>query len=179
MTTRSRLPAARNLGRARSIPKAVAAVATAAAFVLLAACHHDAPRDSETTAASAAPAETKPPAAELHEDTFDLVIRPAGPYASGQPGAAEVQVTAKGGYHCNDKYPYKFKVTEAPGVHFAAPVFDKSALTLETSKATMKLEFTPDSKGEKTIAGVFSFSLCSAERCLVEKRDVATKIAVD
>jgi hypothetical protein len=102
-----------------------------------------------------------------------------GPYTSGKPGAAEVQVMAKGGYHCNDKYPYKFKVTDAPGVSFASPVFDKSALTLETSKATMKVDFTPDSKGEKTIAGVFSFSLCSSERCLVEKRDLSTKIAVD
>jgi len=143
----------------------------------LPACHHDG--DQSSAAASAPPPVAAVAAPELHEDTYDLVLRPMGTYSAGKPGSAEIEVSAKGGYHCNDNYPYKFKVAESPGVTFAAPVFTKDALKLETGKATMKVDFTPASKGEKTLEGAFSFSLCSADRCLVEKRDLSLKIAVD
>jgi hypothetical protein len=57
-------------------------------------------------------------------------------------------------------------------------VFTKEALTLEEKRATMKLDLTPERKGEQTVRGVFAFSLCSAERCLVEKRELEMKIPV-
>ena len=107
------------------------------------------------------------------------MFRPAGAYAAGKPGSAEIVVSAKGGYHCNDTYPYKFKTSDSPGVKFGAPVFDKSAVRLEEKRATMTVDFTPESTGGKTLGGVLSFSVCSAERCLVEKRELALKIAVD
>jgi hypothetical protein len=154
--------------------------------VVLPSCHREEPRGETAAAApsaagAAAPAveHAAPSGPEIHEDTFDLVVRPTGTYSVGKPGSVDVQVSAKGGYHCNDKYPYKFKVGDSPGVRFAAPVFTKDALTLEQLRATMKLDFTPESPGKKTIAGSFAFSLCSAERCLVEKRDVSLEIAVD
>jgi hypothetical protein len=33
--------------------------------------------------------------------------------------------------------------------------------------------------GEKSVAGLFLFSVCSAERCLVEKRELAAKLSAD
>ena len=149
----------------------------------LSACHREESRATDPTpappSASAGASNDPAPAPEFHEETFDLVLRPAGAFTAGKPGSAEIQVSAKSGYHCNDKYPYKFKTAESPGLAYASPVFTKDALHLEPSTATMKLDFTPDSKGPKTIAGVFAFSLCSAERCLVEKRNLALEIAVD
>jgi hypothetical protein len=118
------------------------------------ACRHDPPPPADTSA----------------------VPDPGAPPASG---AVEIQLSAKGGYHCNDKYPYKFKTGQSEGIQFAAPVFTKDALTLEEMKATMKVDLTPQTKGEKSIRGMFAFSLCSAERCLVEKRELETKIAVN
>jgi hypothetical protein len=141
------------------------------------ACHHGPSQAAEASPAPAPSAEPK--AAQYHEDTFDLVIRPDGAFAAGKQGTLLVEVDAKGGYHCNDKYPYKFKVADSPGVQFAGPVFSKDAVTLETAKATMKVDLTPQTKGPKTVGGTFSFSLCSAERCLVEKRDLSLDIAVD
>jgi hypothetical protein len=156
--------------------------ATLAALVTLAqACHRG---ESEQAAASgaapaapaaAASAEAK---AEYHEETFDLTLRPVGALAAGTQGSVEIQLSAKAGYHCNDKYPYKFKVGDSSGMKFAAPVFTKDALTLEEKRATMKVDLTPETKGEQTIRGVFAFSLCSAERCLVEKRELEAKIPV-
>jgi hypothetical protein len=156
---------------------------TACVTVVLAACHQEAshaadPPPVEPSVSAQASIEPAP-APEFHENTFDLVLRPAGAFAAGKPGSAEIQVSAKNGYHCNDKYPYKFKTSESPGVAYSSPVFTKDALHLEPGTATMKVDFTPDSKGQKTIAGVFAFSLCSAERCLVEKRNLALNIAVD
>jgi hypothetical protein len=147
--------------------------------ILISACHH---RESPEVAISAAPDPGAVPQAgkpDYHEETFDLAIRQVGALTAGAAGSVEIQLSAKGGYHCNDKYPYKFRVDESEGVKFKAPVFTKEALTLEQMRATMKLDLTPETKGEKSIRGVFAFSLCSAERCLVEKRQLETKIAVN
>ncbi len=133
----------------------------------------------EGTSASAADPVAEPSAPVFHEQTFDVELHAVGKYETGKPGVAEIQLHAKAGYHCNDKYPYKFKLAETPGLKFASPIVMKDAVQLENENARMKLEFTPESKGEKVIAGVFSFSLCSAERCLVEKRDLSLKIDVD
>jgi hypothetical protein len=147
--------------------------------ILIPACHH---RESQEAAPSAAPDPGKVPQAgkpDYHEETFDLAMRQVGALTAGTAGSVEIQLLAKGGYHCNDKYPYKFRVDESEGIKFSAPVFTKEALTLEEMRATMKLDLTPETKGEKSIRGVFAFSLCSAERCLVEKRELETKIAVN
>jgi hypothetical protein len=147
--------------------------------LLLPACHHE---ETQAAALSAAPDPGVAPVGaklDYHEETFDLTIRPVGSLTAGTPGSVEVQLSAKGGYHCNDKYPYKFKTGESPGVKFTAPVFTKDALKLEETHATMKLDFTPETKGEKSVRGVFAFSLCSADKCLVEKRDLEAKIAVN
>jgi hypothetical protein len=148
-------------------------------MVLLCACHHG---ESQPTGQSAEPDPGAAPAAgkpDYHEETFDLAIRPMGTLTAGVPGSVEIQLSAKGGYHCNDKYPYKFRADESPGVKFSAPVFTREAVKLEEMRATMKLDLTPETKGEKSIRGIFAFSLCSAERCLVEKRELETKIAVN
>ena len=152
------------------------------AFSLVVGCRRAEPPPPEATAASAAPLDTTKPAApasEFHEDTFDLALRPVGSYSAGKPGSAEIVLVPKGGYHTNDKYPYKFKTATPSGVAFRAPVFTKDDVTLDEKRATMKLDFTPDSVGEKTVAGQFAFSVCSAEKCLVEKRDLTLKLAVN
>lgn len=170
------------VGRGKSEDRLAHGV-TAIALVALSSCHRAGPRDTEGAPASgpsaAGAAQALPSGPEAHESTFDLVVRPSGAYSAGTPGSVDIEVSAKGGYHCNDKYPYKFKPADSPGVQFTAPVFTKDALKLEQMRATMKVDFTPESKGKKTIAGTFSFSLCSDERCLVEKRDVSLEIAVN
>ncbi len=116
---------------------------------------------------------------ELHEPTFDLVMKPAGAVVAGQSSAVEIQVDAKNGYHVNEKYPYKFKPAASPGVTYASPAFNADAAKLEEKRATMTVRFTPEGKGDKTVAGLFAFSLCSADQCLIEKRDVLLHVNVD
>lgn len=152
-----------------------------AALVAVAGCKRAGPDKVEPSNApvSAAPTAATAPAAEFHEDTFDLELRAAGPYSAGKPAAAEIVLSPKGGFHTNDKYPYKFRTADSPGVAFRAPVFTKEDVTLDEQKARMKLDFTPESAGEKAISGQFAFSVCSADKCLVEKRDLTVKVAVN
>lgn len=151
------------------------------AALVLASCKRGepAPGDPPAASASAPGATSHAPAAEFHEETFDLALRPVGSYSSGKPGVAEIVLTPKGEYHTNDRYPYKFKTDASSGVAYRIPVFTKDDVTLEEKRATMKVDFTPDGAGEKTVSGQFAFSLCSAERCLVEKRDLALKLSVN
>ena len=128
---------------------------------------------------AAEPSARPAPASELHEATFDLRMKPVGTVTAGQSASVEITVDAKGGYHPNEKYPYKFKPAEAPGVRYASPAFSTEAVKLEPQRATLTVSFTPEGKGDRTIAGLFAFSLCSADQCLIEKRDLALHVGVD
>jgi hypothetical protein len=168
--------------RLRTIRVRAERALTFLALLALGACKRAEPASVEATAPpSAAPEAPKPaaPASEFHEDTFDLSLRAVGPYSVGKPASAEVVLSPKGGYHTNEKYPYKFKAASADGVTYRTAVFTKDDVKLDEKQATMKVDFTPDSAGSKTVSGQFAFSVCSAERCLVEKRDLTLNVAVN
>ncbi|MEI9938838.1 MAG: hypothetical protein WDO69_16590 [Pseudomonadota bacterium] len=135
---------------------------------------------SAATAAAAAADPAAAPAAaaasQYSEAPFDLVIQPKGAYASGQAGAAEIVISAKPPFHANDKYPYKFKLNEAPGLKFANLVVDKDAVKVEKTRATLSVGFTPESAGKHTVSGKLFFSVCNDDQCLVEKRDLTLDI---
>jgi hypothetical protein len=143
-------------------------------------CKKDEPKPEPVSAEPAAVAEAPagPAQSEYHESTFDVVIRPVPPFSAGKPGTVEIQLDAKGEYHMNDSYPYRFKAHPSEGVTYSAPSYTKDAMKLEAARGTMKIEVTPQSPGEKAVSGLFLFSVCSAERCLVEKRELTTKLAV-
>jgi pyruvate/2-oxoglutarate dehydrogenase complex dihydrolipoamide acyltransferase (E2) component len=129
--------------------------------------------------AAAAPAEAAPatPAASKYTEAgFDLVLQPKGTYASGQAGEAEIVLNAKARFHVNNQYPYMFKVKEAPGLKFANLVVAKDLVKIEPTKATVPVAFTPESAGKHTVAGQLSFSVCTDDKCMIEKRDLALEI---
>jgi hypothetical protein len=174
-------------------------------FVLAAACSKETPPAAEEARSPAggattspAPSEpgTKPAAltepaaavepaaanagqAKFSDTGFELSLSPKGDYKAGQVGEAEILLTAKAPFHVNDKYPYKFKAKEGAGVKFSAPVTSKEAVKLEAMKATMTVGFTPESAGKHVLAGVFSFSVCTDDKCLIEKRDLALEITAN
>ena len=130
---------------------------------------------SPAAAESAAPA---PAAAADHysETAFDLVLQPKGSYESGQPGEAEIVLSAKPPFHVNDKYPYKFKIKEAAGLKFASLLVAKDLVKLEPLRATLPVRFTPENAGPQTVEGQLSFSVCTEDKCMIEKRDLALAV---
>lgn len=126
-------------------------------------------------AVEAAPAEPAQLAkSQIADANFELKISPkSGAFEVGKPGEAEIVLDAKPPFHVNDKYPYKFKLKEAPGLSFPAPLVGKDAVKLEKARATMNVSFTPKSAGKHELAGQFAFSVCTDDKCLIEKRDLS------
>ncbi len=163
-------------------------LATAVALVGVAACGKDtrpAADEPSQTAAAAAPmgaveAEEPTPtaASRFEEESFILELRPKGSYTAGQPGQVEVVLSAKGAFKCNDKYPYKLALEESPGVKYPSRVLRQDAMTLKDKEAVLPVDLVPETSGAKTIAGRFSFSVCTDDRCLVERRDLTVGIDV-
>ncbi len=117
--------------------------------------------------------------ARFDEANFDLKIAPKGSYKVGQASEAVVELQAKKPFKPNDKYPYKLTLQKSDGVKFPADTVKKDAAKLDGQRVTMTVPFTPESAGKKKIAGKFSFSVCTDDKCLIEKRDLALDITVE
>jgi hypothetical protein len=70
------------------------------------------------------------------------------------------------------------KLKETPGVKYANLVVGKDAAKVENMKATLPVSFTPEA-GKRQIAGQFLFSVCTDDKCLMEKRELALDVNVD
>ncbi|HEY3236702.1 MAG TPA: hypothetical protein VGJ84_18430 [Polyangiaceae bacterium] len=117
-------------------------------------------------------------AAKVSEASFDLEILPRGPYRAGQKGVAEIVLSAKPPYKVNHEYPYKFKVKASPEVTFASEVVTRDKVKLEQKRALMSVEFTAQSAGSRRVSGEFAFSVCTEERCMIEKRELSLQVEV-
>jgi hypothetical protein len=144
-----------------------------------AAARDDSRTELTPAAATEAAGEVLPAQARFSEATFDLTLRGKSSYKAGTAGEAEILLEAKGPFKPNDKYPYKFKLEPAGGLKFPAPVVGKDAIKLEGKRATMAISFTPLEAGKKKLAGQFAFSVCTDDKCLIEKRNLALEIQVD
>ena len=160
-------------------------------LVSLSACKNQAPPAPEATAeatpnpppgasaaalpAAAEPAPATPAASKYSEAAFDLELTPKGEYASGKSGEADIVLNAKAPFHVNQQYPYKFKLKESPGLSYPNMVVSKESVKLEPARATVPVLFTPEA-GKHTVSGQLSFSVCTDDKCVIEKRDLALEI---
>lgn len=136
---------------------------------------------TEGTNTNSAPSGTEP-VAKAHDNyeeaSFALSMRPVGEYEAGTTGKVQIVLEPKGGFKCNDEYPHKFKAKESAGIEYAAPVFKGDVMQLGKERGVMDVAFTPKGSGKKDITGTFAFSVCSEERCLIERRELALAIDV-
>ncbi len=146
-----------------------------------------APRIAMATAKSApaasgdpAPVEKEPEPTKgdvVKDAPFAVWLQSAGRYEVGKPGAVTAVVTANDPFKCNDKYPYKLKLAAPPpGVTFTSDVV--RGMQVGAKRSTMAVPFTASEAGAKTISGELSFSVCTDEKCLVEKRNVSVTVNV-
>jgi hypothetical protein len=131
-------------------------------------------------AAPAADAPAPTGAAKFTDAAFDLTLEaPKASLKAGQAGSVEIVLTAKAPFHVNDKYPIKLKLKETAGVKYENLTIGKDAAKVEAMKAVLPVSFTPDGAGKRTVAGVFSFSVCTEDKCLMEKRDLLLDVNVE
>jgi hypothetical protein len=138
-----------------------------------------APGTPSPNAAANAPSPVGAPSFE--NANYSAKIASAGPCKKDQTCSAEVVVQAKGEYHINDKYPYRFKLDDPPpaGLKYPKAVIGKEDGTMDEHKVTLKVPFVPASAGDKKVAGTLSLSVCSAANCLMDKQQLDLTVKVD
>ncbi|MEZ4376432.1 MAG: hypothetical protein R3B07_36845 [Polyangiaceae bacterium] len=147
------------------------------AALVLAACGGAAAEPQAPTASAPATASDGAGAASDHvtDAGFELSIR-SGEVAVGSDATAEVELLSKQPFKCNDKYPYKFTTTASDGLELSAPVITRDQATIEHDRVVMKIPFKASQAGAHTLSGRFAFSICTADQCRIEKRDLSLQI---
>jgi hypothetical protein len=116
------------------------------------------------------------PASRFDDAAFSLTMEAKGPFAAGKPAAVNVVLTAKGPHHVNQEYPHKLKLKATDGITYPQAVIGRDAMRISNTQAEFSVPLTPSRSGKLTVGGDFAFSLCTADRCLIEKRALALEI---
>jgi hypothetical protein len=138
-------------------------------------------------AAAAAPsAGSGTPAATAASESWTVAIEaPEGGCRKGQAANARIHVAARGGYHVNPDYPMAFRPAADATVDFAGDRVPLAVSTRtpcegqkEACSLTAMLPFVARAQEQGRVAGTLAFSVCSADRCLIEKVPLALAIAL-
>jgi hypothetical protein len=117
-------------------------------------------------------------------DNFFIDAVPAE-CAAGVACTVALKLVATGAFHINDEYPYRFKADDAAGVEFLGTdtggkgTFSKGAGDWQKSEekaGTMTVKYIAADKGAKAVQGTFKLSVCSAQACLLEQRQVTANV---
>jgi hypothetical protein len=150
--------------------------------LVLASCTKE-KESSPPPAAPAAEKKAEPKEAKNYEVSMSSPALKAGQEST----AAVITVTATSGFHVNPEYPVSFRPEGSEAVKFSG---ERVALTAGTKtpcaakaedacKVEFPLPLTPEKAGEGKVAGVVAFSVCSEDKCLIEKVPLALAIKVE
>ncbi|HTM45664.1 MAG TPA: hypothetical protein VL137_11950 [Polyangiaceae bacterium] len=111
-------------------------------------------------------------------DAYSVWLETVGNYQAGKPGELRVVVEAKAPHKCNVEYPYKFTFGTAPqGVTYPTPVVHD--MKVDGKHASMQLPIAPAAAGKATVQGILNFSVCTEDKCLIEKGDLSIPITIN
>lgn len=153
------------------------------ALLAFSACAREASPPPAPSATKPPPPASRPgPTAEAPE--YAVTIVGPGSATVGAEAAARITITARAGLKVNQEYPVAFRPEGHEGVRFGDGKVKLTLSELEpcpgkpadacAAKAT--LPFVPERAGASTVAGVLQFSVCDAERCLIEKAALALPV---
>jgi hypothetical protein len=150
-------------------------VLSSLAFTIFSGCSSSEAAPLRSTSLSSTAINT---GAKVDSDSYAIEMKATGPYKAGAEGTVEVTLTAKGDYHINKQYPYKFKLIDpAPdGVTFPKAILKKEDGAFDEKKATFKVPFVVTKAGKAKVSGTLSLSVCSDANCIMEKQLVEVSI---
>jgi hypothetical protein len=137
----------------------------------------DAKEKAADKAPAAAPAAGEKQGAVVSEDAFSAWLQTTSPAKAGGPVQLEAVLVAKPPYHCNPEYPHKFKLNPAPA-GLTYPEETVRGMKVTPERSVLAIPVNAQSAGKPTISGTLSFSVCTEERCMVEKRDLSVALDV-
>ena len=100
---------------------------------------------------------------------FYRVDAPAVAVASGQKGEARVRFVPREGYHWNDEFPAKARVTDAGGLRLDRAEFTQGGgdFKAEGEAGVLPLPLSAPAAGSATLKGTADFSMCQKKECRV------------
>lgn len=110
--------------------------------------------------------------ASYAEDAFKLSFEAPAEVKAGSSTSLKIVLVAQNGYKVNEEYPTKFKFTPTPGVKPAKETVRKDDAKVAKKGIEMPAVVTVAKPGKVEVSGRLSFSVCTEERCLIEKRDL-------
>jgi hypothetical protein len=110
-------------------------------------------------------------------ESYEAWLETTGEYSVGAPASVVVELTAKPPFKCNTQYPYKLTLDAPPsGVTYPSNVV--RGMQVDGKHASMVVPFTPGRAGTFSVGGTLSFSICTADRCLVDKARISVPVDV-
>lgn len=113
-----------------------------------------------------------------HAEGAEWSVRVDAPAAgAGGAFAVELHLASRAGFHVNLDYPMAFLPSPGSTVTFREarmPLAPKARTPCpgraqESCAVTLELPYAAPEKGEARLAGTLAFSVCSEERCLIQK----------
>ena len=150
---------------------------------LVSACNRDAVANQAAEKASSTPAEAAQPVSNeakgrFDESTFTLSIVPKTLSGKGSAGELLIVLEAKAPFHVNGEYPHRFRVTSARGLTTLTETIQRDPARVTPSKLELSVPVTLGQAGPFGLTGEMSFSVCTDEKCLMEKRRLAADFEV-
>jgi hypothetical protein len=68
---------------------------------------------------------------------------------------------------------------DAPGGGVSYPQNPVKGMSVSEKSGSMAVPFKASQKGKATISGTLSFSVCTEDKCLIEKRALSVTVDVD
>ncbi|MCC6526585.1 MAG: hypothetical protein IT373_28310 [Polyangiaceae bacterium] len=116
---------------------------------------------------------------KVQAEAYTVEMKASGGYQAGKEGTVELTLASKTGYHVNEKYPIKFKLSDpAPeGVSYPKAVLKRDDASCDAARCTFQVPFVPARAGKAKVTGVFAFSVCSDASCIMDRLEL--ELAVD
>jgi hypothetical protein len=106
------------------------------------------------------------------EAAFAIRMVAANPIKSGETGELTITLTSKSPFHVNAEYPHRFKVATTKGGNAPKATVNVDSTRLKPTQLELSVPVVPAQVGSGELEGEFSFSVCTDEKCLMEKRQL-------
>jgi len=98
---------------------------------------------------------------------FKTYMQVSSPLKLGSAGSVSVILEAQAPFKCNEQYPYRLSSIQGQGV---TPSTDNLRdAQVNTRRTVLTLPVTATRAGRASLSGTFAFSVCTDEKCLIEK----------
>jgi hypothetical protein len=116
----------------------------------------------------------------VEDPTFELTLKPSGPYAAGKVSSFAVSLKPRGVYHVNQDYPFSVSLTAPAGVTLPKAELAKAdAAEFTDNGVRVDVPFTASAAGSHAITANVKFAVCTPETCVPDERTLALAVAVE